>query len=122
LARTHGIGCALLWFAVAAGCRRAPAEIVAFHATSLTAVLGDVAERFQHDNTRTHVRLRPLKCSPGNPGLFSGAEVFAGCAGFGGHVPVDVPVCASPTSLLSPLVLLAVLPTELIYRDFKEME
>ena len=37
-------------------------------------------------------------------------------------MPVDVPVCASPTSLLSPLVLLAVLPTELIYRDFKEME
>jgi len=34
-------------------------EIAIFHATSLTAVLGDAAERFQHDNPQIRVRLEP---------------------------------------------------------------
>jgi molybdate/tungstate transport system substrate-binding protein len=32
---------------------------VVFHASSLTAVLGDAAEKFQHDNPRIRVRLEP---------------------------------------------------------------
>ena len=51
--------CSLLGFAVVAGCRTPPAEIAVFHATSLTAVLGDAAEKFQHDNPRVRLRLEP---------------------------------------------------------------
>jgi molybdate/tungstate transport system substrate-binding protein len=51
--------CSLLGFAVVVGCRTPPAEIAVFHATSLTAMLGDAAEKFQHDNPRVRLRLEP---------------------------------------------------------------
>jgi molybdate/tungstate transport system substrate-binding protein len=54
-----GLRCGLLCLLVVTGCRKATGEIVVFHATSLTAVLGDVAEKFQHDNPRIRVRLEP---------------------------------------------------------------
>ena len=54
-----GLRCASLCLAVVAGCRKPPAEIAVFHASSLTAVLGDVAEKFQNDNARIRVRLEP---------------------------------------------------------------
>jgi molybdate/tungstate transport system substrate-binding protein len=49
----------LLCLVAVTGCRRPPAEIAVFHATSLTAVLGDLAEKFQRDNPRMRVRLEP---------------------------------------------------------------
>jgi molybdate/tungstate transport system substrate-binding protein len=51
--------CVLLVLAVFAGCRRSQTEIAVFHATSLTALLGDAAERFQRDNPGIRVRLEP---------------------------------------------------------------
>ncbi|HJX54984.1 MAG TPA: extracellular solute-binding protein [Polyangia bacterium] len=54
-----GLGYGLLGLVVVTGCRRPPAEIVVFHATSLTAVLGDAVGRFQRDNPRIRVRLEP---------------------------------------------------------------
>jgi molybdate/tungstate transport system substrate-binding protein len=42
-----------------AGCRRPTNEVVVFHATSLTSVLGEVAEQFQRDNSGFRVRLEP---------------------------------------------------------------
>ncbi len=51
--------CGLLCLVVVTGCRRSPDEIAVFYATSLTAVLGDMAEKFQRDNPRIRVRLEP---------------------------------------------------------------
>jgi molybdate/tungstate transport system substrate-binding protein len=54
-----GLRYGLLCLLSVTGCRKSPAEIVVFHATSLTAVLGDAAEKFQRDNPRIRVRLEP---------------------------------------------------------------
>jgi len=40
-------------------CTSRTTEIVVFHASSLSAVLGDAAEAFQKDNPRLHLRLEP---------------------------------------------------------------
>jgi len=55
----RGLRFGLLCLVVVTSCRRSPAEIVVFHATSLTAVLGDAAERFQRDNPGIRMRLEP---------------------------------------------------------------
>jgi molybdate/tungstate transport system substrate-binding protein len=54
-----GLQCGLLCLVVATGCRRSATEVAVFYATSLTAVLGDAADKFQHDNPRVRVRLEP---------------------------------------------------------------
>jgi molybdate/tungstate transport system substrate-binding protein len=51
--------CGLLCLVVMTGCRKPPAEVVVFYASSLSAVLGDAAEKFQHDNPRVRLRLEP---------------------------------------------------------------
>lgn len=51
--------CGLLGLVVVMGCRRPATEVAVFYATSLTAVLGDLAEKFQRDNPRIRVRLEP---------------------------------------------------------------
>jgi molybdate/tungstate transport system substrate-binding protein len=48
----------LLCVWAATGCRKT-SEVVVFQASSLTAVLGDAAERFQHDNPGIRIRLEP---------------------------------------------------------------
>jgi molybdate/tungstate transport system substrate-binding protein len=53
------VHCGLLCLVVFTGCRKPPAEVVVFHASSLTAVLGDAAEKFQRENPRVRVRLEP---------------------------------------------------------------
>ena len=53
------VHCGLLCLVVFTGCRKPPAEVVVFYASSLTAVLGDAAEKFQHENPRVRVRLEP---------------------------------------------------------------
>ena len=57
--RRFGLYCGLLCLVFAAGCRRSAAEVAVFYATSLTAVLGDAVDKFQHDNPRIRVRLEP---------------------------------------------------------------
>jgi len=54
-----GSRCALLCLAFTTGCRKPTTEVVVFYASSLTAVLGDAAEKFQHDNPLLRVRLEP---------------------------------------------------------------
>lgn len=44
---------------VSLGCTSRTTEIVVFHASSLSAVLGDAAEAFQKDNPRLRLRLEP---------------------------------------------------------------
>jgi len=49
----------VLCLVVAAGCRNPPTEVVVFYASSLTAVLGDAAEKFQRENPQIRLRLEP---------------------------------------------------------------
>jgi len=49
------VHCGLLCLVVFTGCRKPPAEVVVFYASSLTAVLGDAAEKFQRENPRVRV-------------------------------------------------------------------
>jgi len=51
--------CGLLCLVLFAGCRKSQTEVAAFHASSLTAVLGDAAEKFQRDNPGIRLRLEP---------------------------------------------------------------
>jgi molybdate/tungstate transport system substrate-binding protein len=50
---------ALLSLLGVSACWKTSTEVVVFHATSLTAVLGDAAEKFQRDNPRIRIRLEP---------------------------------------------------------------
>jgi len=57
--RRFVVHCGWLCLVVVAGCRKPPAEVVVFYASSLTAVLGDAVERFQRENPQIRVRLEP---------------------------------------------------------------
>jgi molybdate/tungstate transport system substrate-binding protein len=53
------VPCGLLCLVAVVGCRKPSTEVVVFYASSLTAVLGDVAERFQRENPQIRARLEP---------------------------------------------------------------
>ncbi len=57
--RRPGLFRGLLCLVVVAGCWKPPTEVVVFHASSLTAVLGDAAEKFQRENPQIRLRLEP---------------------------------------------------------------
>ena len=57
--RRSVVYCGLLYLIFTTGCPKPPPEVVVFYASSLTAVLGDAAEKFQHENPRVRLRLEP---------------------------------------------------------------